>query len=103
MNTPFYFELINPFSGDPYVKKGHNLQKRLCAHRGVEVFRASANHFLYIHDSIIITERAGANKGGAIKIINDYLDSTTKHTATKYHAFERMQQAFKDVKKRIQQ
>ena len=103
MNAPFYLELINPFAGAPYVKKGHNLQKRICAHRGVEVFRASAKHFLYIRDSIIITERARANEEGAIKIINDYLDSTTKHTATKYHAFERMQQAFKDAKKRIQQ
>ena len=94
-----HLELINPYSYElndnnigHRVKRGHLVDK-IGSHRGVEVFRESRKHFLYVHDGVIIAERSGADKERSKGIIDDYLDSTTNHTSTAFHAFERMQKA----------
>lgn len=94
-----YLELINPYSYKlnnnnigHRVKRGHVVDK-IGSHRGVGVFRESRKHFLYVHDGVIIAERAGSDKERSRGIIDDYLDSTTNHTSTPLHAFERMQKA----------
>jgi len=94
-----YLELINPYTFNlndnqmsHRVKRGYELD-RIASHRGVEVFRKTRNHYLYVDQDVIIAERAGANKERSAGIIDDYKDSTTKHTNTPLHAYERMQEA----------
>jgi len=94
-----YLELINPYVYNLNdskichgVKRGRVLDK-IGSHRGVEIFRESRKHFLYVQNGIIIAERAGAERERSKGIIDDYLDSTTNHTSTPLHAYERMQKA----------
>ena len=63
-------------------------------HRGVTVQR-SLGGFYYIHEGIIITERAGCTGERYKDIINDYHDSTLTSATTPYHAYESKQAYFK--------
>jgi len=70
--------------------------RQMVNHRGVSVFQRFSTCFDYVIDNVCICQRAGFNKERAKGIIDDFLDSTTKHTNTTYHAFERMQEAHKE-------
>ncbi len=101
-----YIKLLNPYS---YRQKnrinyravrGHVVEK-LSTYRGVEVFRESKNHYLYVVDKIIISERAGFSvkyKG----IIDDFRDKATNHQSSALHAYGRMNQALEEGKQLIE-
>ena len=65
-------------------------------YRGVKVYDQAIEQgsFLFVHNDIVITERVGVMK--AFQIINDYLDSSNNVTSNNYHAYERMQNTYKE-------
>lgn len=93
-------KLLNPFThrlnkdrfSSSLVVKEY-VENLVCEHRGVKVFKIYEKHFVYVVGGVIITERAGFKKDRFKGIIDDFLDKTTNHTNTTYHAYESMHEA----------
>lgn len=103
-----YLKLLNPYSyrlnnnrvNRTRVIRGHVVD-RLASYRGVEVFRESKNHFLYVVDGVIIAEIAGFSEGFK-GLIDDFRDKTTLHQSSALHAHERMNWALDTGKSLIE-